>query len=133
TRRSYAGVGYTARDLEWILEWQQALARPDHVEMLLACRPLAKPENDLVTVERLRDGAFRREEFRLEIPGPFKLSLRCEGWLPLLIPSCNGVTTWRQHFHNAKRDNIVREDLDIAEFARGLGVLVSLGALKIAD
>ena len=131
TRRAYKGAGYTGRDLEWILEWQKALGRPDHVEMLLECRPVARPENELLVVHRLRDGAFRREEFRLEIPGPFLLSLRCEDWLTELIPDCDGVRTWREHFERAKQDNIIREDVPVEEFARGLGVLVALGALGL--
>jgi predicted RNA methylase len=129
--RAQRGAGYTRKDLEWILEWQQSLHRPDHVEMLLESRPLGRPENELLVVHRLRDGNFRREEFRLEIPGPFLLSLRCEDWLTRLIPDCDGVKTWREHFECAKRDNIIREDVPIEEFARGLGVLIALGALKL--
>jgi SAM-dependent methyltransferase len=133
TRRAHKGAGYTRRDLEWILEWQKSLTREDHVEMLLACRPVGRPENELLVVHRLRDGNFRREEFRLEIPGPFVLSLRCEDWLTQLIPDCDGVRTWRDHFERAKRDNIIRDDVPIEEFARGLGVLVALGALGLAE
>ncbi len=133
TRRAHKGAGYTGRDLEWALDWQKALIRDDHVEMLLGCRPLARPENELVVVHRLRDGSFRREDFRLEIPGPFVLSLRCEDWLTDLIPDCDGVRTWRDHFERAKSNNIIRADVPIEEFARGLGVLVALGALKLAD
>jgi len=131
TRRVYKGAGYTARDLEWLLDWLKAISQPDHVEMLLGCRPLSRPENELVVVHRLRDGGFRREEFRLEIPGPFVLSLRCEDWLTQIIPDCDGVRTWREHFERAKGDNIIRDDVPIEEFARGLGVLVAVGAIKL--
>jgi SAM-dependent methyltransferase len=131
TRRSPRGANYTARDLEWLLEWLKAISRPDHVEMLLECRPLGRPENELLVVHRLREGAFRREEFRLEIPGPFLLSLRCEDWLTQIIPDCDGVRTWREHFERAKRNEIIREDVPIEEFAKGLGVLVAVGALKL--
>jgi SAM-dependent methyltransferase len=133
TRRAHKGAGYTGRNLEWNLEWQKALTRDDHVEMLLACRPLARPENELQVIHRLRNGAFQAEEFRLEIPGPFVLSLRCEDWLTLLIPDCDGVRTWRDHFERAKQNGIIRQDVPIEEFARGLGVLVALGALALAD
>ena len=101
--------------------------------MLLGCRPLGRPENELLVVHRLRDGAFRREEFRLEIPGPFRLSLRCEDWLSQVIPDCDGVRTWREHFERARRDNIIRDDVPVEEFAKGLGVLVAVGALKLPD
>jgi hypothetical protein len=114
-----------------MLEWLKAINRPDHVEMLLNTRPLARPENELIVIHRLRDGAFRREEFRLEIPGPFLLSLRCEDWLTQIIPGCDGVITWREHFENGKREGTIREDVPAEEFARGLGVLISLGALKL--
>src|SRR6185369_227959 len=120
TRRAHAGEGYGVKHLEWLLRWHQALWRPDHIEMLLGCRPIARPENKLVITHKLREGAYRPEEFRLEIPGPFALSLRCEDWLAALAPSCDGQVTWRQHFHNAKRSNIIREDLAIEEFAKGL-------------
>ena len=133
TRRSHKGAGYTGRDLEWQLDWLKALGRPDHVEMLLESRPVARPENELQVVHRLRDGCFRREEFRLEIPGPFRLSLRCEDWLTQIIPDCNGVKTWREHFEHAKRDGMVREDVPIEEFAKGLGVLIAVGALKLPE
>ena len=131
TRRSPRGAGYTGRDLEWLLDWLKAISRPDHVEMLLDCRPLGRPENELLVVHRLRDGAFRRAEFRLEIPGPFLLNLRCEDWLTQIIPECDGVRTWREHFERAKRDNLIRDDVPIEEFAKGLGVLVAVGALKL--
>jgi len=133
TRRAARGEGYTRRDLEWLLEWHKALTHPGHVEMLLECRPVGDPQNELVVAYRLRDRQFQQQEFRLEIPGPFRLSLRCEDWLTKLIPDCDGVRTWREHFENGKRDNIIRKDVPIEEFARGLGVLVSLGALKLPD
>jgi SAM-dependent methyltransferase len=133
TRRLQAGKGYGRRDLGWLLDWLKSLTRPDHIEMLLNCQPLGRPENDLLIVNRLRDGAFRAEELRLDIPGPFVLALRCEDWLRKLIPLCNGVTTWREHFEIAKRDAIIRNDLDIEEFAKGLGVLIALGALKLPE
>ncbi|HTS24731.1 MAG TPA: class I SAM-dependent methyltransferase [Bryobacteraceae bacterium] len=132
TRRAYKGAGYTGRHLDWLLEWQKALAREDHVEMLLECRPVGRPENELLVVHRLREGGFRREEFRLEIPGPFVLSLRCEDWLAQLIPDCDGKRTWRELFEHARQNQIIRQDVPIEEFARGLGVLVALGALNLA-
>jgi SAM-dependent methyltransferase len=131
TRRGHKGAGYTGRDLEWLLDWLKELFRPDHVEMLLDSRPLARPENELLVVHRLRDGAFHREDFRLDIPGPFVMSLRCEDWLTALIPDCDGLKTWREHFEHARRDGIIREDVPIEEFAKGLGVLVAVGALKL--
>ena len=131
TRRAARGVGYTRQDLEWLLDWHKALTRPDHVEMLLDSRPVGDPQNELLVAYRLRDGQFQQQEFRLEIPGPFRLSLRCEDWLPKIIPGCDGVKTWRELFESAKRDGFIREDVPIEEFARGLGVLVSLGALKL--
>jgi SAM-dependent methyltransferase len=133
TRRSPRGAEYTGRNLEWLLEWLKAISRPDHVEMLLGCRPLGRPENELLVVHRLREGAFRREEFRLEIPGPFLLSLRCEDWLTQIIPDCDGVRTWREHYERARRDHIIRDDVPIEEFAKGLGVLVAVGALELPE
>lgn len=133
TKCVHKGAGYTGRNLEWLLDWMKALDRPDYVEMLLDSRPVARPENELLVVSRLRDGRFREEDFRLDIPGPFLLSLRCENWLTKLIPDCNGVKTWREHFEHAKRVGIIREDVPIEEFAQGLGVLVALGALKLPE
>lgn len=131
TRSAQRGAGYSGRALEWLLDWQKAIHRPDSVDMLLETHPLARPENELRVICRLRDGAFRREEFRLDIPGPFGLSLNCEEWLTQIIPQCDGVKTWRELFENAKRDGIIRDDVPIDEFAKGLGVLVSLGALQV--
>jgi len=101
--------------------------------MLLESRPVGDPRNELLVAYRLRDGQFRQQEVRLEIPGPFRLTLRCEDWLSKLIPDCDGVKTWHEHFERAKHDSIIREDVPIEEFAKGLGVLVSLGALKLPD
>ncbi|HLK65538.1 MAG TPA: methyltransferase [Bryobacteraceae bacterium] len=132
TRRSHRGVGYTGRHLDWILDWQKALGREDHVEMLLACRPVGRPENELIVTHRLGEGGFQPREFRLEIPGPFVLALRCEDWLPRIIPACDGQTTWGEHFARARQEGIIREEVPVEEFARALGVLVALGALNLA-
>jgi SAM-dependent methyltransferase len=133
TRRAKAGHGYDSSHLAWLLDFLKALYRPGHIEMLLSARPVGRPENELVILQRLRDGAFRDEEFRLEIPGPFALSLRCEDWLRKVIPVCNGQRTWAEIFDYAKKNEIIREDLAIEEFAKGLGVLVSLGAFKLPE
>jgi len=133
TRRSFKGSGYSGRDLERLLEWNQSLNRPDRVEMLLASRPVAYPDNELRTISRMRDGAFRAEEYSIEIPGPFRNSLKCEEWLTHLLPRCTGERTWEECFELARREGWINPSVAKESFAQMLVLLVSLGAVTLAD
>jgi len=131
TQRVQKGEGYTGRELEWLLDWLKQTVRPDHVEMLLNCRPIARPENEVCEMRRLTDDGFQTERFSLEIPGPFGSQLNCEQWLTEVVPLCDGTRTWREQFEHAVSAQLIRPDVPIDAFARLLGMLVAIGALKV--
>jgi SAM-dependent methyltransferase len=129
TTRVHKGEGYTGRSLEWLLDWRKFTGSPGHVEKLLSIRPNVSPDLTLRVVRRLHDGGFREEEFRLEIPGPFRTSFRCAEWLIRVLPDCRGVKTWQEHFDSAKSGGLIDEDVSADDFARLLGQLVASGVL----
>ncbi len=131
TRRVKTGNGYTGADLARLMDWHKALEDRDPVEMLLNCRPLVPEENEIHIASRVRGGKLDAYECRIESPGPFHTSVKCEEWLTRLIPEFNGIKTWRQHYERAKRDSLIRAEISATDFARLLGLLVAVGAVKV--
>jgi len=133
TGRSLSGKGYTGRHLDWLLEWQKTVSRADSAEMLLNCRPSLTPEASLHTVSRIRDGRFRMEEFAVKSQTPFNSSFRCEGWVTQVLFECDGVRTWRDHFERVRNAGLISAGIPTKEFAGLLGLLVSLGILRVSE
>ena len=131
THRVRKGSGYTGRELEWLMDWLKATVQPDHVEMLLNCRPAARTDCELCEMRRLEDGRFQPEHFSLEIPGPFASTLSCEEWLTEVLPRCDGTRTWREQYEHAVAARLIRPEVPIEAFASLLGMLVAIGALKV--
>jgi SAM-dependent methyltransferase len=131
THRVEKGKGYSGRELEWLLDWLKQTIRPDHVDMLLNCRPLARPENEVCEIRRLGENGFQTEHYSLEIPGPFRSDLSCEQWLTEVVPLCDGTRTWREQYEHAVSAQLIRPEVPTDAFARLLGMLIAIGALKI--
>jgi hypothetical protein len=133
TRRVLEGEGYSGRELERLLEWHKLLAQPDSTEMLMACRPVAPEGMELHVVNRVEEKQFRPATFRVEVPGPFGTSLHCEEWMTSVLPGCDGVTTWREHFEALKGAGRIHPDVPEEAFAKVLGILVAGGILRVTD
>ena len=97
----------------------------------MSSRPEVSPDLSLRVVRRLHEGRFREEEFRLEIPGPFRTSFRCAEWLIRILPDCRGAKSWREHFDSAKSGGLIEADVAPEDFARLLGQLVASGVLRV--
>ena len=90
TGRAQAGFHFHPRMMEWLLEWESAVAAPDGVEMLFACQPSLSPYCVLKTIHRVHEGRFAAAEFVLEAARPFDSTLQCQGWLAQIVSGCDG-------------------------------------------
>jgi SAM-dependent methyltransferase len=131
TGRMQTGPGFTARHLEWLLDWQLALRQPGFVEGLLDSRPLLAPVCELAARHRLERGTSVSEQFTLEAEGPIRGACRCPGWLVQMLTRCDGTKTAREHFTDLRANGAVPPHGDPREFAIMLAGLVSAGLLTV--
>ncbi len=131
TKRVLTGVGFRGRHLEWLIEWEKALRRPEQAEMLLNCRPALSPDCELHTLTRMREGRLREEEFTFESRSPFRSRCRCDSGLARVLLGCDGAATTREHYEHAHGAGLIPEGAGAEEFACVLGAFVSDGILRM--
>jgi methylase of polypeptide subunit release factors len=131
TVRRQKGEHSGAAEGEWLRGWETMLASPSGVGLLLQSRPLVSPDLELHVVHSMRKGQLAPSKFRLRTAYPFEVDNECPPWVATLVARCDGKTTAREHFEAGQRDNWIRSDMTIEEFAQTLAGLVSGGMVEI--
>jgi SAM-dependent methyltransferase len=133
TRRVQTGAGYTGRHLEWLLEWEKSLRRPEQLQALLEGNPMLAPDCELHVVSRMREGVLCAEEFTFQCHGPFRSRARCDGGIAQVLMQCDGSAPARAIFSAAKSAGLIPEGATAEEFAALLGSFASEGILRVPD
>lgn len=133
TARRQAGPASGAAEVEWLLAWETAMARPDAVRALSGARPVASPHCRLRLSHAMREGRWAAEECVLSTAHPFLLEAKCPPWTAELLARCDGRRTVRQHLEWLKQRGEVPADAPEAEFVRLVRSLSAGGFLQIGE
>jgi SAM-dependent methyltransferase len=133
TVRTALGKCVRGADLDFLLDWNGATAAPGGTEMLLGARPRLGRHFELAVTHRVRDGRLAPEEFELRTAGPYVSKGRTPAWAAQVVAECDGSRTWGERFQSLQSAGRIPPGLTREEFARMLTVLVSTGALEIAN
>jgi SAM-dependent methyltransferase len=133
TVRTSLGKGVRGTDLDFLLDWNGAAAAPGGTEMLLESRPRLGKHCELAVTHRVRDGRLTPEEFELRTAGPYVSKGRTPAWGAQVVAECDGSQTWGERFQSLQSAGRIPPGVTREEFARMLTVLVSTGALEIAN
>ena len=132
TARMQAGIKFSGRAIEWLLEWESEVAAPGGVEKLFDSRPSISPHCVFKAVHVVREGRFVPAQMVLEIDRAFDCTLPCQPWLVQVVSECDGVKTWREHFVTARDRGLTNPEDPPDAFANGLRSLVAGGILELA-
>ncbi|MEO8368815.1 MAG: methyltransferase [Candidatus Solibacter sp.] len=133
TARVLKGDGFTARHVEWLLEWSTEVRDSTRIEELMELRPLLSPHAEMAVTHRVRDGQLSPEVFALRSNRPFESECMLQPWLAQIVAHCDGATSLREYFDRAKSDGVVPAAVPDAEFLETLEPLVSSGLLWIKE
>jgi SAM-dependent methyltransferase len=133
TARRQAGPATGASEIEWLLEWESAMAQEQAVTGLLQARPSASPHTRLRLTQVLRAGDWVPEECILVTTAPFALEAKCPPWTAGLVARCDGRRTTREHLQILKQAGEVPSDAPEAEFVKLVRSLIAGGFLQVAD
>ena len=133
TARVLTGEGFTARHVEWLLEWSTEIHDASRLERLMELRPFLSPHAELAVTHRQRDGQLVPEVFSLRSNGPFEAECMLQPWLAQIVAQCDGKASWREHFERAKSGGAIPGLTAAGEFLEVLEPLVSNGLMWIAE
>lgn len=133
TARVLKGEGFTARHVEWLLEWNTEIRDAASQERLMGLRPFLSPHAELGVLHRVREGQLVPEVFSLRCNRPFEAECILQPWLAQIAAQCDGQTSWSEHLEHAKREGMVSGETTAGEFLGVLEPLVSNGLLWIAE
>jgi SAM-dependent methyltransferase len=131
TRRAQAGNGYSGRDLERLLEWEQQMSRPENAERLLASKPALAPGCEVHTTSRIVEGRLCAEQFSFAVRGPFRTRAGCDAGLAQVLVSCDGAQTCRELYTRARNSGWIPRQATPEEFARMLASFAGEGVLRM--
>lgn len=130
--RTQSGRGFTAKDLEWLLDWEVARRAPGFLDALLESRPLLAQACELRATYKMQAGAVVSEEYTVQAEGPLQVSCKCPPWMARMLMECDGSETARQRLARVREAGSIPADADPAEFARVLAGLAAAGVITIA-
>jgi methylase of polypeptide subunit release factors len=133
TARRQAGPQTGVHDVEWLLRWEAAAARPDVVRALIDARPTASSHVRLKLAHRMDAGAWTPDECLLTTATPFGLEAKCPLWTPTLLARCDGQRTCREHLEFLKETGAVPQDAPETEFVKLIRSLIAGGFLELAE
>jgi hypothetical protein len=133
TARVLKGEGFTPRHVEWLLEWNTEVREAASLGRLMGLRPFLSPHAEMGVLHRVRDGQLVPEVFSLRSNRPFEAECILQPWLAQIASRCDGQTSWREHFEQAKGGGMVPEAATEEEFLGVLEPLVSNGLLWIGE
>jgi hypothetical protein len=133
TTRTLIGKGVKGKDLNALLEWNAAAARPGGADMLWNARPRLGVHCELHVGHRVRGGRFFPEEFELHTTGPFPSKGKTPAWVAELVRQCDGSLTWGERFQKLQSEGQIPSGLERDDFVHILAVLVSTGVLEVSE
>jgi len=129
TVRVQKGARSGAAETVWALDWNTAAAGVEP-EVLLGSRLRLSPELNLAVLHKMRGGSLAPAEFLLRVQYPFESECKCPNWCAALVLSCDGSRTAGEILEGLKRDGVVDQGTDAAEFAQVIRVLLGSGFLE---
>ncbi len=133
TARRQAGHGLGTKEVERLLQWEAAVARPERVEQLIQARPTASPHCRLRLTHVLQGEGWTAEECVLSTNVPFTVEAKCPPWTAALVARCDGRRTTREHLQFLKESGAVPPEASESEFVRFVRSLIGGGFLQVAD
>jgi methylase of polypeptide subunit release factors len=132
TRRS-VGPNSGKDEIEWLLKWETAAAKPGFIDEFAEMHPIATRSLELHALHRMKEGELVPEQFSLHTEYPFSVDCRVQPWVGFLLPQCDGKLTVRQLLEFCKQNNFVHPETPVAEFVKLLIVFVSGGYLEVEE
>ena len=133
TCRRQAGPDSGVDGVEWLVQWEGAVAGSDPTDWLLAARPRASPSARMRLSHVQRDGEWLVDECRLTTSFPFVVEAVCPPWVGTLLARADGGPTTLDHLDFLKRGGALPPDAPEAEFARLVRSLVAGGFLEVPE
>ena len=131
TFRSAIGGMSPGDALGWMIEWQQASARPGFADTVLDMRPVATEYVRLRTVQRLDHGAWESEQAWLASTAPFGVTGECAPETATFLSRCDGGQTLRELIRELRLDGLLDRDIDDGMIVSTVKSLIGVGALEV--
>ena len=113
------------RAVDWLLEWESAVAQPDR-SALLASKPRARAEAELHVRHKFHEGSLVPREYLLRASYPFEAALSAPAWLAFLFSKCDGARTGAELLAEVSASVPSRD-----HFLTGLCALISGGFVEL--
>ncbi len=131
--RTFLGKSARGKDLDFLLDWNAAVALPEGPEMVWNARPRLGVHCELMVVHRVREGRLVAEDFELHTKGPFSSKGKTPAWVAQLVAECDGSVTWGERFEGLQSAGRIPPSVTREEFSHVLSVLISTGVLEVAE
>lgn len=131
TVRTQSGRGFTAKDLEWLLDWEIGHRVPGFFDAILESRPTLAQACELRATYKMQAGSVVSEDYAVQAEGPLQVSCRCPAWMARMLMECDGSQTARERWVKLRDAGSIPVDSDPVEFARILAGLASAGVVMM--
>jgi hypothetical protein len=114
---------------EWLLNLETRVAESGPM-FLLAERPRASPEAELVVKHRLEGGEVKQGEHVIHGRHPFQTDLQCPRWMAVMLSRADGKRTGAELYESLIADRLAPKGAE-EMVAKALAALVSGGMVQV--
>ena len=132
-RRRTAGTVPKPAAIEWLLEWERALADPDLSNRLRAMRPVVSPHAQIKLVHQMRAGQLRANAGSVTTEFPFSFSMESSPGLVLMLAHCDGSRPIDQLHDEMRKLGTAPPDAPVEEFLQLMRILIGGGVLEVEE
>jgi SAM-dependent methyltransferase len=131
TTRKSTGPNTGRDEIDWLLKWETAAAKPRFINKFAEMHPVPAPSLELHVVHRMKEEDLAPEQFSLRTEYPFSVDCRVQPWMGFLLPQCDGKLRVRELLEFCRQNNFVHPETPLAEFVKLLMVFISGGFLEV--
>jgi SAM-dependent methyltransferase len=128
----------TSREIEWLLDWNTAVAEAGGAEGgivpgVLEARPTVPAHAKLRVTHRAEDGGWKAEQCQVITEYPFPRTVELSSNAAILLATCDGSASTRERLQQLRSQGTVPPELTEEAFVQFVQHLVGEGVLVLED